>query len=189
MTDGRTTRVAWRLFWAWNDESEESWLAEMARRGWHLRRPALVRFVFDRGEPAEIVYRLDYHILRGDERGEYLGLFRAAGWEHVGEVANWHYFRTAAAAGSSPDIFTDTESRVGKYRRLLLLLAALFPIFVVSLVNLLERPRPDASRLLEWLYAGGTAAQGMLVVLWLYAFVRIGLKIAAVRRRGGSSHE
>jgi hypothetical protein len=184
MSDERSTRVAWRLFWAWDDEREERWLSEMARCGWHLRRPALLRFAFDHGAPAEVVYKLDYNILKGDDRAEYLGLFRAAGWEHVGDIANWHYFRTAAAAGAAPDIFTDTESRAGKYRRLLLLLLALFPIVLMSFLRLLQRPRPALSGLLDWLLAGGAVVYGVLVILWLWALIRIALKIASVRRRG-----
>ena len=31
-----TTRRVWKLFWAWDDEREEAWLAQMVREGWHL---------------------------------------------------------------------------------------------------------------------------------------------------------
>jgi hypothetical protein len=182
MTDERTTCSVWRLFWAWEDDRQERWLTDMARRGWHLRRAALMRFTFDRGEPSDVVYKLDYTILKGGERDEYLGLFRAAGWEHVGEVANWHFFRTLAAAGADPDIFSDDESRAAKYKRLLVLLVALLPIVVMSFARLLQRPRPTVPGLIEWLLAGGTVAYALLLVLWLYALVRIALKI---RRIGG----
>ncbi|MFZ5788021.1 MAG: DUF2812 domain-containing protein [Acidobacteriota bacterium] len=178
----RDERVEWRLFWAWNDADEESWLREMARQGWHLRRAALFRYVFDRGEPADVVYKLDYHVLARKDRGEYLGLFRAAGWEHVGEVASWHYFRTPATAGSDPDIFSDTASRVAKYKRLLLFLLILLPIFVNSLVTLLARPRPVEGGALSAILTGGKVAHVLLVGLWLYAVARIGVHIRRLQR-------
>lgn len=183
MNGDRSTRVAWRLFWAWDDDKEERWLREMARQGWHLRQAALVRFVFERGEPADVVYRLDYNILARRDRDEYLGLFRAAGWEHVGEVANWHYFRTQAVAGADPEIFSDLESRIAKYRRLLFLLLALLPIFVVSLRSLLVRRPSGDGGAIETILAGGAIAHALLVVLWTVASVRLGLHIRALRRR------
>jgi len=179
----RSTRVAWRLFWAWNDEKEERWLREMAKQGWHLSRAALVRFVFDRGEPADVVYKLDYNILAKRDRDEYLGLFRAAGWEHVGEVANWHYFRTPATAGADPQIFSDLESRIAKYRRLLFLLLALLPIFLVSLRNLLDRRPAVSGGAMETILAGGAVAHALLVVLWSVALIRIAMHIRKLRRR------
>jgi hypothetical protein len=181
----RSRRVAWRLFWAWEDDKEERWLREMARQGWHLRQAALVRFEFDRGEPADVVYRLDYNILAQRDRDEYLGLFRAAGWEHVGEVANWHYFRTQAVAGADPDIFSDVESRIAKYKRLLVLLLALLPIFLVSLRSLLDRRPAVSGGAMETILAGGAVAQALLVVLWSVALVRIALHIRKLRRRSG----
>lgn len=185
MNTDRSTRVAWRLFWAWEDDKEERWLREMARQGWHLRRAALVRFEFDRGEPADVVYRLDYHILTGAEREEYLQLFRAAGWEHVGEVASWHYFRTPATAGADPDIFSDVESRIAKYKRLLLLLLALLPIFLVSLQNLVLRRPSRGGGAIDAIMTGGAVAYALLIVLWSVALVRIAMHIRKLRRRSG----
>ena len=188
MDSERSSRVVWRWFWAWDDDREERWLADMARQGWHLRGPAVLRFTFDRGEPAEVVYRLDYHILRGEERAEYLALFRAAGWEHVGEVANWHYFRTPAADGAAADIFSDAESRAAKYRRLLVLLLALLPILLSSLSRLLRRPSGEPPRLLGWLLNGSLVFYVALLVFLAYVLVRIALKIMSVRagkERGG----
>lgn len=180
----RQTKVAWRLFWAWEDVKEEEWLRDIARQGWHLRRAALLRCTFDRGEPIDMVYKLDYNILAKRDLAEYLSLFRSAGWEHVGDIASWHYFRTPATAGSDPDIFSDVESRVGKYRRLLGLLLVLFPIFMVSIGRLVGNVRSGGSITLERIYAAGAIAHAVLVVLWLVAFLRIWLHIRALRRRG-----
>ena len=36
------------------------------------------------------------------------------GWEHIGQLSAWHYFRKEAKEEESPGIFTDVESKVAK---------------------------------------------------------------------------
>jgi len=125
-------KVKW--FWGWADEKEEAWLGEMAQQGWHLRRLVFPTvYEFERGEPKEVNYRLDYNSIGRKERDNYLQLFADAGWEHVGELSGWQYFRKEARPGEPPEIFTDNESKIEKYKRLLSLLAALLPIYIVTL--------------------------------------------------------
>jgi hypothetical protein len=125
MSANSETKKVFRLFWAWEDEKEEAWLSAMAREGWHLVNSQGVRFIFRRGEPADVVYRLDYRPERGLDIAEYYGLFRDAGWEPVTRYSGWHYFRTPVGGSPAPEIFSDTQSRIEKYRRLAWLVAPL----------------------------------------------------------------
>jgi hypothetical protein len=84
----------YKLFGAWNDDKEEAWLSGMARQGLHLHSlgfPGIYNFTA--GEPREDVYRLDFITDRKDYQN-YLQLFKDAGWEHMGEMGGWQYFRT-----------------------------------------------------------------------------------------------
>jgi hypothetical protein len=110
------TTSRWRYFFVYQDPKQEAWLEEQARRGLHLTRPGLFRFTFVQGEPQEQKYRLDFQTLRGAARGEYLALFRDAGWDFLGQVANRYYFRARPEA-LSPEIFTDVDSRKDRIRR------------------------------------------------------------------------
>lgn len=110
------TTTCWRYFFAHEDPAQEAWLEEQARRGLHLIRPGLFRFAFVQGESREEKYRLDFQTLRGAARTEYLALFRDAGWEFLGQVANRYYFRARSDA-FSPEIFSDVESRRARIRR------------------------------------------------------------------------
>jgi hypothetical protein len=183
MSAERGTRKVWHLFWAWQDEREERWLREMALQGWHLRRPGLVRYTFDQGDPTDVVYRLDYRVLAARDREEYLGLFRAAGWEHVGAVSNWQYFRTPATAGSAPDIFSDTESRVAMFQRLLTILIVFIPVLNIGMMNMLRHPPAARSVWVEGVFAGVTVLYVTLMLLWAYAIVRIAMRMRSLRRR------
>jgi uncharacterized protein DUF2812 len=135
-----TTR--WRYFLVYEDRKQEVWLEEQARRGLHLTRPGLFRFEFAEGERREEKYRLDFRTLRGAAREEYIALFRDAGWDFLGQVANRYYFRARPDA-ESPEIFTDVESRRDYIRRQLrfgaLLTAALGFQLISGVIQLIQR--------------------------------------------------
>jgi hypothetical protein len=176
MTSETQTRTVFRMFSAWNDEKKEAWLSEMAGQGWHLRSTRIHFFTFEKGAPAEVVYKLDYHRLRSSEREEYVGLFRSSGWEHVCECSGWQYFRTPAVAGASPDIFSDTESKAAKYRRLLGGLMILIPIMSITVNNLLRNTRTNAPYYLTM------AALTVMVLLWSYSVARLARRIWVLRQ-------
>ncbi|MFC5461394.1 DUF2812 domain-containing protein [Massilia niabensis] len=112
-----------KFFWDDADHAIERWLEDMARQGLHLHKMGLLHyhFVFRRGEPAEMTYRIDFRMMRPSP--DYLQLFSDAGWEHAGQSLGWQIWRAPSYAGRTPEIFTDVESRIKKYQRLLWLFA------------------------------------------------------------------
>ena len=140
MTEELVTKQKW--FWAWQDEKEEAWLSKMAQQGLILTGiPFPGSYQFQEGEPADYVYRLDYQSLRTKDKDSYLQLFADAGWEKVGEMGGWTYFRYEAANGEAPEIYSDLESKIGKYKRVLTFLAILLPVMVVMAPNLTSAER------------------------------------------------
>ena len=106
-------------------EKEERWLNEMASRGWHLVRYRLGGYRFEQGEPGEWIYRIE---LLPAEPGsaasqEYLTLLLDSGAKVVSTHARWVYLRRPAALGPF-ELFSDLESRIGHYRRVLKLLTS-----------------------------------------------------------------
>jgi len=160
-----------KWFWAWQDEKEESWLREMAQQGRHLVSvKPFGSYSFKLGDKTDYVYRLDYQINRKDSQN-YLQLFRDAGWEHIGEMSGWHYFRKQAEAGESPEIYTDTESKATKYKRLIAYVGFLDILMVVIF----------SSRILQhYPYSWWNVVQIIfsVVVLFLtYSIIRLTLRI------------
>jgi hypothetical protein len=120
-----------KFFGAWQDEKEEAWLGEMAQEGYHLNGVGFpLVYEFREGIPQRVVYRLDYTSLKKQDRADYFQLFRDAGWEWVGEMAGWQYFRKPVAEGETAEIYTDNQSKIKKYQRVLGLLVILFPTFI-----------------------------------------------------------
>lgn len=123
-----------KWFWAWQDEKEEAWLAEMSQQGYHLEKISLPgQYTFRQGEPGNYVYRLDFQALHAKDRESYLQLFADSGWEHLGDMGGWVYFRHVVNGSEIPEIYSDMESKLGKYQRLIGYLVIFLPIMIILL--------------------------------------------------------
>lgn len=111
-------KVVHRLYWDY--EREERWLNEMASRGWQFVRYVFGRYHFQQGEPGEWIYRVE--LLPANPRSaagrEYLSLLKESGAEAVSTYARWVYLRRPATMGPF-ELFSDLESRIGHYQRVL----------------------------------------------------------------------
>lgn len=153
----------YKLFWAWQDEKEEAWLRQMSQEGLHLVSLGFPGFYnFTPGEPANYVYRMDF-ITDSKDRANYLQLFKDAGWEHLGHMGGWQYFRTLAGEGELPEIYSDPDSKIQKYRRLLAYLTIFLPISIILFTRGSESP---GYPIIQVVYA-------VLMVVYTFAVVNI----------------
>jgi hypothetical protein len=173
MQEAVERRYKW--FWAWQDEKEEEWLRSMAQQGYHLVSLSPGIYTFERGEPRDDVYRLDF-ITSDTDKEEYLQLFADAGWEHVGVLSGWQYFRRTAAAGEPDEIYTDTESKAQKYHRLIGFLVIFTPIYTVTFITLITRVDRSPYVLLPLIL------MAVISVLWGIALLMIARRIKQLER-------
>jgi len=166
------------VFWAWQDEQEELWLGKMAAEGFHLQAlvfPCVYRF--EMGAPRNDTYRMDFLVDRKDYAG-YLQLFKDAGWEHLGEMGGWQYFRTSRAGNSIPEIYTDRDSKAQKYQRLISILIVFLPIFM----TITTRPIDPTSQFAA-LYFTGKLLGTFLMLLYVVAMIKIFQRIQELKKR------
>jgi hypothetical protein len=100
---------------------QEQWLREMASQGLHLQKLNLLqRWTFVQGAPEDVAYRVDFN---GEREGSaFNNLLEDAGWELAAGCSGWQYWRRANVQGQMPEVFTDSDSKMGKFKRLLMLL-------------------------------------------------------------------
>jgi hypothetical protein len=179
MKEGGTVR-RFRLFLLWQDREEEGWLErKSAEEGLHLVSVAPFGiYRFEVSSPAVYSYRMDYRRVNGRERAVYLRLFSDAGWDHVGELAGWHYFRKASGRGTPDEIFTDRDSMIRKYRRVLGV-SCFFGFF--SLMNLTRVMAGTGSGIGRHPVLG--AVWGVILMLLLFASVKIAIRIRQLQRQ------
>lgn len=161
----------------WQDDKEESWLRGMSLKGYHLLSYSFAGiYTFRKGEPHDYVYQLDYQPNSKKAESDYLQLFQDAGWEQVAEFLSWHYFRKEPNPGEATEVFTDAETRIAKYKRLLsVVLAAGVPSSVVLLaIPVWDKNSPSWSIVFTVL--------GLLFVgFYVYASLKINKKIKQLR--------
>jgi len=163
-----TTIKKFKWFWAWDDEKEETWLSNMAREGWHLKKLGFPgNYTFESGKPREDHYRMDFITNRKNFQ-IYLQLFNDAGWEHLGELGGWQYFRTSAGENNIPEIYTDKDSKAKKYQRLIAYLIIFFPMLFIFTTRPVDTTNDLAS-----IYMVGKLLMGILLAIYAYAMVRI----------------
>lgn len=118
-------------------EKEEKWLEYMASQGWLLSRKSLF-YYFRKVDPETQIIRLDYREMKsGKDFLDYCTLFEDSGWKHIAgtRTSGTQYF-LKISDDSIEDIFSDTLSRAGRYKRLsnvwLSCAVAFIPLFLAA---------------------------------------------------------
>ena len=165
----KTKLRKYKWFWPWQEEAEEAWLRDMSQHGWHLTDVGLpIAYIFESGEPEDFVYRFDYPSFSKQDREDYLQLFVDAGWKFIDERSGWYYFRQPGQADQELEIYTDAESKISKYQRLLAFASIILMALLVSLVN---------TRGEIWFFIFFP-----LLLIWAYIFARIWILINQLKR-------
>ena len=177
MSENRT----WVRFFTIADyEEEEIWLRQQHRSGWKLSRLIVPCFyIFERCEPEDVVYRLDYRNNREDE--EYLRLFEDYGWEVCGRCMGWLYFRKPAEQTDDrqeDEIFSDNASRVDMVDHIVR--TRMLPLLTIFLCCLL----PSWMRM----FSGGifnvlSYVLYALVLVYIWLIVYSGIKLTRLRKK------
>lgn len=170
-----TTINKFHWFWAWDDEKEEAWLREMSLDGWHLKSyhfPS--NYEFEKGQSVDYVYRLDYFVDRKDF-DNYLQLFHDAGWDHLGDMGGWQYFRKETIHGEAQEIYSDNESKKKKYQRILLFLVIFLPIYA----NLLIITNRSSNIFIQII----TFILFLIMLMYGYAILRLIRRISELKQK------
>ena len=182
-----TTLKRYKWFWPWQDEKEEAWLEEMSQTGWHLKSVALpCAYSFNKGEPSRCTYRLDYMPAQKAQFQEYLQIFQDAGWVYVGEMSNWRYWRKQTVNGETHEIFTDMESKIRKYRRLLGYMAFFLALMVFLGMNVFRTPAgfdPDYRPVLSAIYLLPKICYAVIIPIYLVVVVQLLRRIDQLKKK------
>jgi hypothetical protein len=94
-------------------------------------------YTFEQGEPQEWVYRLDFRTSK--ETPEYIEFVQGAGWEYVGKMSSWLYFRAPVSTDAPAELYTDAEGKISKYQRIIGILVITSPAYWVVFLSQLDR--------------------------------------------------
>ena len=140
------TKKEFKYFTIFNHKDEEQYLRKQHNAGWKfIKVTGFGVYHFERCQPEDVVYQLDYNQESADNKGEYIQMFADCGWDYIQEYAGYSYFRKSVSGmNGDEEIFCDDSSRLAMMERvykgrLLPLLVTftviLLPQFILNLVD------------------------------------------------------
>lgn len=101
-------------------KQEERFLRNMHNEGWKfVKINGLGVYHFEKCEPEDVVYQLDYNPEGIAHKAEYVQMFQDCGWEYMQDYFGYNYFRKPVAEMHNQDeeIFCDDVSRLDMMNR------------------------------------------------------------------------
>lgn len=176
-------KLGWFMVPDW--KREEEWLRKQHRSGWALVSyfpPCF--YTFQRCEPEDVVYQLDYNEQGLREKTSYVQMFRDCGWEYMFDGVGYSYFRKPASQMKNPEeIFCDEQSRLDMIRRvfkgrIVPLLILFFCVIIPQLFSTYHRALDD--RGMRWIFCL------VIIMFVLYLIIFINFAAAYFKLRKGS---
>ncbi|BAQ11118.1 hypothetical protein OXB_2647 [Bacillus sp. OxB-1] len=100
----------------WRIGEHESWFADMAAQGLHLKKLGRIFARFERGEPKRTRYRIDVSIHKKMSE-EQMELYEEGGWEFVTQYGAFYVF-SSPAEREAPELHTDPAEQAYTLREL-----------------------------------------------------------------------
>ena len=139
-------KVVYRIATIADYDREALYLRKMHAEGWKLKEVTYsnlvvaVKYTFEKCQPEQVSYQLDFYPMKKSERASYLQLFKDCGWEHITDFNGFSYFRKAHSEIESDaefEIYNDAAGKLAMVKRILtrrmfpilLLFLALLPVF------------------------------------------------------------
>ena len=144
-------KVVYRISTIADYDREDLYLGEMHAKGWKLKEVSYsnlvvaVKYTFEKCQPEQVSYQLDFYPMKKSERASYLQLFKDCGWEHITDFNSFSYFRKAHSEIESNvefEIYNDAAGKLAMVNRILrlrlvpvLFLLAIHIPFLLKLLN------------------------------------------------------
>lgn len=139
-------KIVYRIFTIADYDREALYLRKMHAEGWKLKEVTYsnlvvaVKYTFEKCQPEQVSYQLDFYPMKKSERASYLQLFKDFGWEHITDFNGFSYFRKLHSGIESDvefEIYNDAAGKLAMLKRILtrrmlpilLLFLALLPVF------------------------------------------------------------
>lgn len=109
-----------------NFEKEEKWLNEMAAKGLNLIHYSWGKYLFEKGEPGEYIYRLELleELPSNIESKNYIEFMEESGVQCVSIYMRWVFFRKKASEGEF-NLYSDYDCKIKHYKRIIYLLGSI----------------------------------------------------------------
>ena len=136
-------KIVYRIVTIADYEREAVFLEEMHAKGWKLKElrysylVVAVKYTFEKCQPEQVVYQLDFYPMKKSERASYLQLFKDCGWEHITDFNGFSYFRkpySGVELDAEFEIYNDAAGKLAMVKKILTM--RMLPILLLFLALL-----------------------------------------------------
>ena len=136
-------KVVYRIATIADYDREALYLRKMHAEGWKLKEVTYsnlvvaVKYTFEKCQPEQVSYQLDFYPMKKSERASYLQLFKDCGWEHITDFNGFSYFRKVLSNIESDaefEIYNDATGKLAMIKRILIM--RMLPILILFLALL-----------------------------------------------------
>lgn len=178
----KSKKTVMRIFTVADWQKEQDYLRSMHQKGWRLVSVSGMGYYrFERCDPQDVIYQLDYNSQLSNDREEYLQLFSDCGWEYLQDVCGYSYFRKPVSEmnGKEEEIFCDDQSRLEMidkvFRgRILPLITIFFCIIIPQMIGQFHRGGMFPY-ILGWIFA-------VLFLIYLAIFIKFWFSYRRVKK-------
>ena len=134
-------KIVNRIFTIADYDREALYLRKMHAEGWKLKEVSYsnlvvaVKYTFEKCQPEQVSYQLDFYPMKKSERASYLQLFKDCGWEHITDFNGFSYFRKLHSGIESDaefEIYNDAAGKLAMVKRILIM--RMIPILLLFLL-------------------------------------------------------
>lgn len=125
------TKIKVRFYNVAQWKKEENFLSSQHKMGWKfIKTNAFCVYRFEKCEPNEYIYQLDYNPEGIKNKSEYIQMFNDCGWEYIQDACGYSYFRKEKSKmKGKEEIFCDDTSRLEMMKRVFK--GKIFPLIVI----------------------------------------------------------
>lgn len=167
-------------------EREEEFLRKKNKEGYRLIKTTLPGiYTFEKCEPEDVIYRLDFNTLADSEVAEYMQIYADYGWEYITEMNDYNYFRKPASEiqlDKEAEIFSDSESKLDMLKNIFQ--RKMIPILLVFIFLGI----PQIMDMFTGFYKGAlkdtvSVIWSILFLLYLYIFIYCGVGYFKLKKK------
>lgn len=134
-------KIVYRIATIADYDREALYLRKMHAEGWKLKEVTYsnlvvaVKYTFEKCQPEQVSYQLDFYPMKKSERASYLQLFKDCGWEHITDFNGFSYFRKLHSGIESDaefEIYNDASGKLAVVKRILII--RMIPILLIFLL-------------------------------------------------------
>lgn len=142
-----------KMFFIWQDNNEEAWLNDQSRQGFNLTKVKFpFSYYFIESSHDKYFYHLNAPKDANVNHETFLEPYRKSGWENIGHMNGWHYFRKLNSEEIKQELEWANENKAAKFQRSMMFLVGLLPFLLFIFPAIGKRITPPLFSVLRIAY-------------------------------------